>query len=160
MKGTKTFHVIRYEDIPPDRRKAIAFSKVVCTFRPEKADPNRTRITIAGKNIRYPGDVGIKTAPLDLVNPPLTIFLSRKGTKFVTIDIKNFYLQKMLDRPEYVRIKLDEIPQNFINKYSLNNYVHVNGWVYFEIRNGVYCLPQLGDLVNALLDKHFKANDY
>ena len=66
----------------------------------------------------------------------------------------------MLDRPEYVRIKLDEIPQNFINKYSLNNYVHVNGWVYFEIRNGVYCLPQIGDLVNALLDKHFKANDY
>ena len=40
IKGTYTFHVILYDDIPPDRHKVIAFSKVVCTFRPNKSDPN------------------------------------------------------------------------------------------------------------------------
>ena len=135
MKGTDTFHVIRYNDIPPDRRNGIAFSKVVFTFRPEKSDPNRTRITIAGQNIKYTGNVGTKNASLDLINLLLNIALSRRGAKFVTFDIKNFYLQTPLDRPEYVRIKLSDIPAEFINEYSLMDYLHVNGWVYFKIHN-------------------------
>ena len=111
MEGTNTFHVLRYEDIPHERRQGVAFSKVVCNVRPEKADPDRTRITIAGQNITYPGDVGTKTASLDLIKLILNSVLSRKGAKFVTFDIKNFYLQTPLDRPEYVRIKLSDIPQ-------------------------------------------------
>ena len=38
----------------------------MCKFRPEKSDPNRTRITIMGKFCIYDGDVGTKTASLDL----------------------------------------------------------------------------------------------
>jgi hypothetical protein len=160
VKGTDTFHVLRYEDIPPDRRKGVAFSKVVCSVRPEKADPDRTRITIAGQNITYPGDVGTKTASLDLIKLILNSVLSRKGAKFVTFDIKNFYLQTPLDRPEYVRIMLSDIPQEFIDEYNLLDYVHINGWIYFEIRNGVYGLPQSGALANALLEKRLKKHDY
>ena len=119
MEGTNTFHPIRYENIPLDRRKEIAFSKVVCTFRPDKADPNRTRITITGQNIKYPGDVGTKTASLDLVKLLLNSVLSRQGAKFVTFDIKNYYLQTPLDRPKYVRIKLSDIPQDFADEYNL-----------------------------------------
>ena len=63
LNDTKTFHVIRYKDIPRDRQKGIDFSKVACTFRPKKSDPNRTCITIAGQNITYPGDVETKTTP-------------------------------------------------------------------------------------------------
>ena len=40
------------------------------------------------------------------------------------------------------------------------DYVHVNGWVYFEIRNGVYGLPQLGVLANILLKKRLKKHNY
>jgi hypothetical protein len=160
VEGTDTFHVLRYEDIPPDRRKGVAFSKVVCNVKPEKSDPNRTRITIAGQNITYPGDVGTKTASLDLIKLILNSVLSRRGAKFVTFDIKNFYLQTPLDRPEYVRIQLSDIPQEFIVEYNLLDYVHVNGWIYFEIRNGVYGLPQSGALANALLEKRLKEHDY
>ena len=142
MEGTNTFHVLRCKDVPLDRRKGVAFSKVVCSVRPEKADPDRTRITIAGKNITYPGDVGTKTALLDLIKLILNSVLSRKGSKFVTFDIKNFYLQTPLNRPEYVRIILSDIPQEFIDEYNLLDYVHINSWIYFEIRNGVYGLPQ------------------
>ena len=78
VEGTNTFHPIRYENIPLDRRKEIAFSKVVCTFHPDKADPNRTRITIAGQNIKYPGDVGTKTASLDLLKLLLNSVLSHQ----------------------------------------------------------------------------------
>ena len=50
VNHTNTFHVIRYEDIPLDLRKGIAFSNFMYTFRPKKSDPNCTCITIAGHN--------------------------------------------------------------------------------------------------------------
>ena len=129
VKGTDTFHVILYNEIPPNRRKGIAFSKVMCTFLLEKSDPNRTCITIAGQNITYPGNVGTKTASLDLIKLLINSVLSRKSAKFFTFDIKNFYLQTPLDRSEYVCIKLSNTPTESINIYSLKNYVYSNGWV-------------------------------
>ena len=51
VKGTNTFFLIRFEDIPADCRKEITYTKVVCKVRPEKNDPNCTCITL-------PSDVG------------------------------------------------------------------------------------------------------
>ena len=85
--------------------------------------------------------------------------LSRKGTKFITYDICNYYLATPLDYPEYVKIKLTDIPQEFIDEYNLHNYFH-EGWVYLEIRNGVYGIPQSDSLTNNLLDTCLLKNDY
>ena len=48
-----------------------------------------------------------------------------------------------MERSEYVRIKLSDIPQEFIKEYDLIQVVQ-NGWIYFEILRGCYGLPQLG----------------
>ena len=138
VKGTNTFRTIRYDKIPLERRNGIAFSKAVCTFFPDKSYPNRTRITIVGQNIKWPGEVSTKTASLDLIKLLLNSVISRRGAKFVTFDINNFYLQTLLDRPEYVRIKLADIPQDFIDKYSLQKNFDANVWVCLQILNGVY----------------------
>ena len=45
---------------------------------------------------------------------------------------KFFYLGTSLDRPEYVKIKLADIPQEFVDEYDLTKYAR-NGWLYFEI---------------------------
>ena len=92
--------------------------------RPQKEDPNRTRITIGGNRICYPGDVGTPTASLDLVKLQLNSVVSRPGAKFACFDISNFYLETPLHRPEYVHIKLSDIPQEFIDEYDLHNHVH------------------------------------
>ena len=34
-----------------------------------------------------------------------------------------------LDRPEYVRIKLADIPLDFFDEYKLKDFVDANGWV-------------------------------
>ena len=113
---------------------------MVYLVQPEKADPNRTCITIGGNCICYPSDVGTKNASLDLVQLFLNSVLSRKDAKFVTFDISNFDLQTPLDRPEYVRIKFSDIPQDFVDEYNLLAFVR-DGWVYFQINRGVYGLP-------------------
>jgi hypothetical protein len=64
-----------------------------------------------------------------------------------------------LDQPEYARIKLDVIPQEFIEEYNLMQYSH-NGWVYFEITMGIYGLKQASKLANNLLTKQLAAHSY
>ena len=117
--------------MPANRRFEITYTKVVCKVRPEKSDPNRTRITIGGNRITFPGDVGTPTASLELAKLIFKRVLSRPGAKFTTFDIFNFYLKTALDRPEYARIKLSDIPEEFTLEYNLLSYAR-DGWVYFE----------------------------
>ena len=45
-----------------------------------------------------------------------------------------------MERYKYVRIKLSDIPQEFIEEYDLTKAAQ-NGWIYFEILCGCYGLP-------------------
>jgi hypothetical protein len=117
VKGTNTLFPIPYDKIPSDRRREITYSKVVCKVRPEKGDvANRTRITIGGNNIMYPGDLGTPTGSIELVKLLINSVLSQRNARLATMDLKNFYLNTPLNQPEYVRIKLADIPLEFIDK--------------------------------------------
>ena len=85
--------------------------------------------------------------------------LSRKGSKFITYNIHNCYLATPLDYSEYVKINLTDVRHEFIYEYDLHDYFH-EGWVYFEIRNVVYGLPQSGSLTNNLLETCLFKHDY
>ena len=43
-------------------------------------------------------------------------------------------------KPEYVCIKLSDVPHGFIEEYTLTQLVQ-NEWIYFEIIRRCYCLP-------------------
>jgi hypothetical protein len=75
------------------------------------------------------------------------------------MDIKNFYLNTPLDRPEYMKLKLDLIPAKIIEKYNLREKQHT-GWVYICIDLGMYGLPQAGVLANKLLVKRLAQAGY
>ena len=132
---------------------------MVCKVRPEKSDPKRTRVAIGSNRITYPGNVGIPTASLELAKLVFNSILSRPGAKFTTFDICNFYLQTPFDRPEYVRVGLSNIPDEFVQEYNLLAYTR-NGWVYFEIRRSVYGLPQSGMLSKNLLEQRLNKAGY
>jgi hypothetical protein len=53
--------------------------------------------------------------------------------------------------PEYVRIKITDIPKEYILEYDLAGKEDNNGWIYCEIQCGCYGLPQAGILANNLL---------
>ena len=116
-------------------------------MRPHKEDPNHNWITVGWNRIYYPGDTGTNTTDLELVNLIINIVLSRRGAKFVWFYIKNFYLGTPLDRPEYANIRLSNIPQESVDEYNLTIFF-TNGLIYFNIRKGVYGLPQSGRLAN------------
>ena len=133
-----------------DKVKEICYKSVVYEVKPGKKDPNRTRITICGTNVCYPRDVGTNTASLELFKLMINSILSRAGAKYVCFDIENFYFSTPLDKPEYVKIQLSKMLQEYIDEYDLTKFSH-KGWVYFEIRRGCYGLPQSAILANKQL---------
>jgi hypothetical protein len=73
---------------------------------------------------------------------------------FLGIDLANFSLNSMMADPEYMRLRLNIIPEEIIVKYNLRDLVDEDGWVYIKIRKGMYGLPQAGIIAkNQLLEK-------
>ena len=81
------------------------------------------------------------------------------GAKFFTIDIKNFYLNTPMERFEYMRLKMEDIPENVIEKYELKA-KEEDGEGYVETRKGTYGLPQAGILAQLFFEKQLKKKGY
>ena len=62
--------------------------------------------------------------------------------------------------PEYMHLKLGIISDEIIAHYNLRDLVDEDGWVYIEIRKGMYDLPQAGILTNQLLEKCLAKKGY
>ena len=69
----------------------MVYYRIVCNVRPQKAETNRTRLTFGENNISVDMDCGTPTADLLTVTLLLNSVLSTPGTKFTTLDIKDFY---------------------------------------------------------------------
>ena len=78
----------------------------------------------------------------------------------MTLDVKFFYLNTLMKRFEYVRLKSEDIPDQVIEEYKLNNKVTADGYVYVEVRKGMYGLPQAGLLAQELLEERLTKHGY
>jgi hypothetical protein len=107
--GTNTIVFIRQDNVPIDRRKDVTYGCVCVNYRPEKADPNCTRLTIGGNHITYPRDCGTPTVDMVMVKIHLNSIVSTKGAHYCTINLKDFYLNTLMARPEFMRIKLADL---------------------------------------------------
>ena len=79
--------------------------------------------------------------------------ISTKNARFMTGDIKNFYLNTPLKRKEYIKLKLTDIPQEVITVYKLKEISTKDDSVYLEVNKGIYDLPHAGLLAQQLLQE-------
>ena len=86
--------------------------------------------------------------------------VSTRNAKFMTMDISNFYLMTPLKRPEYIRIRIKDIPNEIINKYKIRDIVDEKGSIHVQANRGMYGLPQAGLLANELLKKRLNKRGY
>jgi hypothetical protein len=76
----------------------------------------------------------------------------------MSLDISNFYLMAPMSQYEYVRMNLDDFPDEIIDEYNLRELASKDGGVIAECRRCVYGLPQAGILANKYLEK--RLNEY
>ena len=157
---TETIFFIKKDEIPQERRGDKTYARIVCAYQEGKKDKYRTRMTMGGNLINYPDDCGTPTADLLIVKLLLNRVVSTPNSKFMTLDLKDFYLMTPMKRYEYFRMKIELFPQDIIDQYDLTNKVDHNGNVHCEVRRGMYGLPQAGIIAQELLEERLKAAGY
>jgi len=155
--GTETMHFIDIKDIPKGRK--ATYLRIVCADRPEKSNPRRVRWTVGGDRIDYPGDCSTKTADLTTCKLLFNSVISTPKARFMTGDLKDFYLNTPMDRYEYMCIPVEVVPDDIMDLYNLHDKVH-NGKLYVELRKGMYGLPQAGRIANDRLVKFLAPHGY
>ncbi len=106
--------------------------------------------------MHYPGDAGTPTADLLTVKLLLNSIISTPNTKFITLDIKDFYLNTPMARYEYMRLRLADMPKDVIAHYKLNEIATPDGYIYCKIQKGMYGLPQAGIIAQQLLEERLE----
>jgi len=130
-------------DQPTERRKDTTY------YNPQTKEKitndekvYRIRGTIGGDRINYTGSTKANTAALPVVKMLLQSVVS-EDAEFMTVDIKDFYLNTSLPRSEWMRIPLKFLSPAVIEKYHLQPFIH-NGAILFEVVKSLYGLPHAG----------------
>jgi hypothetical protein len=104
--GTNTIVFIGRDDVPINQHKDITYRRVCVNYCPEKVDPNHSCLTVGGNSITYPGDCGTPTVDMVTVKIQLNSIVSTKDACYCTIDLKDFYINTPMARPEFMCMKL------------------------------------------------------
>jgi hypothetical protein len=91
---------------------------------------------MGGNLINYSDDCGTPTGDLLTVKLMLNSVISTPNAKFMTINIKDFYLMTpmAMDRYEYSRMKLELFPPDIIEEYRLRGKVDSDGNGFCEVQ--------------------------
>ena len=84
-----------------------------------QAETHCTRLTVGGNLIDYPGNVSTPAADLITLKVLLNSTISKPGACFMTGEVKNFYLNTLLKRYEYMRQALSLIPEQITPQNKL-----------------------------------------
>ena len=77
----------------------------------------------------HDGDIRTPTTHLETEKILFNSAPSRRNTKFMTIDISNFYLMTPMQDYECLRTSINNIPTEIIIEHNLKKIVHC-GWVH------------------------------
>ncbi len=96
--------------------------------------------------MHYPGNAGTPIADLLTIKLLLNSTISTPNAKFMTMDIKDFYLNTPMAQYEYMQLRIADMPEDVIAHYKLNDIKTHDGYIYCKIQKGVYGLPQAGTI--------------
>jgi hypothetical protein len=130
LYNTNTIRFIRRSNIPKGRK--VTYGSFVVDIKDHKEEKDRTRLTVGGDQIEFPGDKSTRTAGLTTAKILINSVISTQDANFLVIDINNFYLNNSLGRFKYMVINLASLPQETIEKYDLNELAQ-DRKVYIEI---------------------------
>jgi hypothetical protein len=114
---------------------------------------------VGGDILDYSGDVATSMANITTFKILINSTLSTEDAAMMMMDIKKYYMGTPLPRFEYMKMLLSRFPEEIVQKYNLNA-LAVAGWVYIEIRKGMYGLKQAGLLANQLLQTRLEPFGY
>jgi hypothetical protein len=157
IPGTDTCFFIKLTNIPKDRK--ITYGKIVCDYKPHKKEKEHVRLTVGGDRLNYSGDVATSMTDITTFKILINSTLSTEDAVMMMMESKNYYLGTLMPRFEYMQMLLLPFSEEIVQKYN-HSALAVDGWVYIEIRKGMYGLKQAGLLANQLLQTRLATFGY
>jgi len=105
------------------KRKDVTYRRIVVSYRPQKSEPNRTRLTVGRDRVNYPFETSTPTADLLTIKILWNSVLSTPKAKFIYMDVAKFYLGTSMEPPEFMRLPIKVILQEITDRYKLNSIV-------------------------------------
>ena len=90
----------------------------------------------------------------------LNSVITTKGAQYCTFDKMDFYLNTPMEQPELMRMKLSDLPPEFVTLYNLSNIAKENRNMYIRIQKGMFDPPQVGILAQQLLKQWLNKHGY
>ena len=159
IKATDTIDFIHKNDVPRDRK--VTYANFDINYRPLKSEKYRVRLVVGGDKLSYDEDAGSPAASLLETKVIINSVISDadKGAKFMSCDLKDFFLATPMKKPEYMRIRWQHIPEDIRQKYDLYDKVD-NGYVYVLIKRDMYGLKQAAILAYDHLINNLSQHGY
>ena len=135
--SSNTMKPLHIHEQPMHRRKDTSYYNPQIKEK-EDATGNRTyrvRGTIGGDRINYPGETSANTAAMPVVKILLQSVVS-DDSNWMTLDIKDYYLNTPLSRPEYIRIQRKLIPPATLAAHKSERFMSNNS-ILFKINKGM-----------------------
>ena len=130
---------------PPPKVK-ITYAKCFCDIKLSKSETHRVRLAVRGNKLTYGGEPSSPAISLLDLRIHLNSVISdtRKGPRYITTDITNYYLNNPMSNFQYMQIHLKDINHKVIAEYSLLSIAEPSGSVQIESRKGMYGLKEAG----------------
>ena len=160
IQGSNTIVFIKKHQVP--KGKSITYANFVCAYRPLKDDPFRVRMTVGGDKLPYPDDPSSPSASLLDTKIMLNSVISDadRGARFMTADVKNFYLDTQMPYYQYMRIHRKYFTPEICAEYDIDALCEADGYVYVEIRKGMYGLKEAAILAYKQLIRNLLPYGY
>ena len=151
---------VNKDDLSANGFNDVTYGKFICIVIPMNAKPNQIRLTLCGNQINFPDDVEMPTEDMLLVKILFNSIILMEGTKFMTADINNFYLNTLLKLPKYVCLTLSNSTDEIVDEYNLRDRVTPEICLQVEVWKDIYGLPQAGIIVQELSSMQLKPHSY
>ena len=157
---TDTIDFISKSDVP--KNKKVTYATFVCDHRPLKSEPWRIRCVVGGDKLPYYASTSSPAASMMDTKLMLNSVISdaHQGARFLSADLKDFFLGSRMKFAEYMRIPFNIFPADIIATYNLTEKACEDGYIYIRIKKGMYGLKQAAILAYNQLKNHLKPYGY
>jgi hypothetical protein len=118
----------------------------------------RVRLTYGGNNSDFDGLRTSHTVDIATVKMFFNAIVTEDAA-YVTLDLEDFYLFTVLDKPEYMRMPITYIPHDLRLELGMGD-LPDDASVLWEINKGLYGMPQAGLLAKTELNKLLATHGY
>ena len=113
---------------------------------PTKNDPYHIRLTVGGDKLPYSSYLDSTASILLEAKHLFSGVISTPGSQFICIDIEDYFICSPMERFGYIKIPFLWIPEEIRTQYNIYSLVEPDGYIYYEVRTGMYELKQVASL--------------